>query len=169
MRRKAALGPLAALLASDVTGERRACQRPDSFVGLLSGDGALATFRTSSRHRTADSTWCAAHPPCRIAARPNSIWDQPIDGVIDRERWSDLANRRTTMSNGIDLLTRKLEGSAPRRSIVRGAAGLALGSLAFLGIGRATDAKSCRKRCKNHCNENKSNRKCRNKCQRQCG
>ncbi len=73
------------------------------------------------------------------------------------------------MSDRIDLLARRLADSSSRRGIVRGLGGFAFGSLAFIGAGRAADAKSCKKRCKDHCNKNKSNRKCRNKCQRKCG
>jgi hypothetical protein len=74
----------------------------------------------------------------------------------------------------IDLLAEHVQ-ALPRRRVVQGLGGLALGALGLAGIRQETEAartKRCKNRCKDHCKlrhkSRNSNRQCRNRCQNKC-
>lgn len=82
-------------------------------------------------------------------------------------------------SNRFDSIARSLAATADRRSVAKGAAGLALGALAVTGIAsRAPEVdaaeveaegqkkKNCKDRCKKNCDQNKNT--CRDRCDRKC-
>ena len=82
------------------------------------------------------------------------------------------------MIDRFDEWTRDVAEAAPRRQLLRGLGGLALGSLGFLGLNQEGEAKNnnnkchkCKKKCKrkNRKKNNNNNKKnCNNKCHNKC-
>jgi hypothetical protein len=71
-----------------------------------------------------------------------------------------------------DAIAKHVDAWLPRRRLVQGMGGLALGALGLATVDRAAEAERCDKRCKNPCKDRRkphgSDRQCRKDCQQRC-